>query len=681
MKTFKVQHQDIFDKLALKATPSVMFYKLDEDDHNVIDESLVGSKIMARKQPANYRNFKGGKKYDAEVVAVNEDGTLHLRYDDETVEDTSAPASLTDFGRDAGDKTDQLVAQAGQEPQSVVKSFTQMVERLMDTPEDETWREELIVGDLVDAAVDASMKCKAGHPLEARTNSHHSCDVCGKEYFELRDLGMKGTEYSCSVGCDYDMCDKCHSTMLGTSTEWYRGVVVGCGGTDVSIHFELLSNDKNTEMPWTSKNLKQRGTAGDYHYSKLKPNPEEEEDPILIALRGYLNSGLTEEQFNEKAAKWSCRPEGDATPDALDADLTLRLEREYQRSFRLGSNTSEVSYNFDDKDFTLDLLTMCETEVSSGATRKLMRKVSDQKEDPNDMLLAEYAQQVESGRLSESKEACTLVVNGLDTGEQISSIDEYKAALSRLKKRSDALLPDDGWAMADLRAWCTQNQFDAKGLVEGDDCLAAPLIDAIQTHLRDDEATGPLAEFDRCVEWSLSSSDEKSYFLEYPTADAANKARLFIQNQPAGLKSTSTVEYKFEANAVGQDSGFGSFNNVMCRYDAPDSTSKKSYEWLPPGHKLAALKIVASKSGKEGLYIQTDATKHQGNGDGEAAPPFYYIPIEVDSEGCSGTWVRHTASTTVASAEFLSALKMKSGTTWARISKHWKNMTLSHVGE
>ena len=41
------------------------------------------------------------KQYDAEVVAVNADGTLHLRYDDEDAEDMNAPASLTDFGRTA----------------------------------------------------------------------------------------------------------------------------------------------------------------------------------------------------------------------------------------------------------------------------------------------------------------------------------------------------------------------------------------------------------------------------------------------------------------------------------------------------------------------------------------------------------------------------------------------------
>jgi hypothetical protein len=123
------------EKLALKATaPTVVFYKLDEDDY-VIDASLVGTKIKAHKQALGFDHFSPSKQYDAEVVAVNEDGSLHLRYDDEVMEDMNAPASLTDFGRSAADKTDQFVATSGQSPDTAVASVTKMVERLMDEPQ------------------------------------------------------------------------------------------------------------------------------------------------------------------------------------------------------------------------------------------------------------------------------------------------------------------------------------------------------------------------------------------------------------------------------------------------------------------------------------------------------------------------------------------------------------------
>lgn len=361
------------DKLDVRTTPCVIAYKLDEED-SVIDESLIGTKIKACKQPLGFNNFKQSKQYDAEVVAINSDGTLHLRYDDEDMEDMNAPASLTDFGRGAADKTDQLTAGPGHAPEAFVASFTKFVERLMDIPEDETWREELIVGDQIDAAIDASLKCSKGHGLKEFNGTHHSCDVCHKNWRQLRDGGMPGTSWRCSASCDFDVCDTCYEKMVGTRLHWYRGVVVKCSGENVSVHYELLSNEQNVDIPWTSKKLNQRGKASSYQYEKLKPNPEEETDESVLALRGFKMSGLTKEQLEERQAKWSYRTDSNQV-DSIDEALTERLERSYQRCTRLGINDFKFSAN--DTEYQLDLLTMKETDLKSGATRKVIRTDPD----------------------------------------------------------------------------------------------------------------------------------------------------------------------------------------------------------------------------------------------------------------------------------------------------------------
>ena len=46
--------------------------------------------------------------------------------------------------------------------------------------------------------------------------------------------------------------------------------------------------------------------------------------------------------------------------------------------------------------------------------------------------------------VTEGQEACTLVVSGLTAGTtQQVSVEDYRDAISKLKKRSDALVPDD----------------------------------------------------------------------------------------------------------------------------------------------------------------------------------------------------------------------------------------------
>jgi hypothetical protein len=702
---------DMIAKLAVKTTPTMVFYKLDEDDEISIDESLVGSRIKARKQALAFTNFSPGTKYDAEVVAVNADGTIHLRYDDESIEDVNAPAGLTDFGRDASDKTDQLVALPEQDAETVTTMFTQMVEKLMDTPEDEVWREELIVGDIVDAGIEASIVCKyCSTPLIKRPQRHHTCDMCRKGSRALRAEGMTGTEFRCPDGCDYDVCKKCANSLRGTNVQWYRGVVVGCSADSVTVHFELLPNEKNATFLWNSKLLQERGSADEYHYASMKPNPEdEEEDERMLALRGYKNSGLAEEQFAEKHAKWRYRPalgnakaavepepepepepelEPEPEPaaeaveaggssedvDAIDAELGARFERAFQRGIRLGLDTNEVSYEISGKKFCLDIVTMIETDVESGATRRVVRKEAGKSnDDPTELLLEEYTQLVEAGSLSEGKEACTIVVSNLATGTKPSSLEEFKEAICKLKQRSDSLLPDDGWALPDINAWCLKNCFappDLKDLEE------TALIDKIQVYVGSATYDGPLAGFQHCVEWSPADDDDQatSYFIEYPTPADANQARRFIQDQPVGLSATQ-LEYQFVGNDE-DDIGFGGGQSVVIAFEAADSTSKKSHILMRRGQKILANKVVSSKSG---FFIEVDSDRIHGSRLGSGGPAGDGGTEFFQMECREGYWTRHTASSKLSSAEFLSALKMKSGATWSKISKHWKDMTLEHV--
>eukprot|EP01046_Picozoa_sp_COSAG06_P049548 COSAG06_NODE_7651_length_2428_cov_2.026621_1_plen_228_part_10 len=228
------------------------------------------------------------------------------------------------------------------------------------------------MGDQVDAAIDDSLNCPKGHALRGHNGMHHSCNACHKNSRHLREAGMRGTAWRCSK-CDYNVCQKCYEKMIGTNLQWYRGVVVRCSGEGVTVHYELLSNDKNAETSWTSNKLSQRGkgSGGDYHYRKLRPNPEDEEDETALALRGFKMSGLTEEQLQAKQAKWRYREAdegGDSGTDSLtiDVDLTERLERGYQRSMRLGMN--EFSYTIDGTEYQLDLLTMRETNLETRST-------------------------------------------------------------------------------------------------------------------------------------------------------------------------------------------------------------------------------------------------------------------------------------------------------------------------
>ena len=615
---------DMIEALAVKSTPTVVFYKLDEDEELVIDESLVGSKIKARKQPNAYANFSPGRRYDAEVVSVNADGTLHLRYDDETIEDMNAPQSLTDFGRDVSDKTDQLVAQSDQDAEMVTTAFHEMVERLMDTPEDEEWRETLIVGDEVDAAIEVPPACKrCSAALTKRLCRGQTCTVCKKRSQELRAEGMSGTEYQCSDGCGHYVCRKCEQNLRGTNVQWYRGIVIGCSDDNVSVHFELLPNDKNVTIPWNSPLLKERGSADRYYYSSLKPNPEdEEEDERLLALRGYKNTGVAEEHFLEKLPKWSYRPpkvsataeadgpepEAEAEPESepqaggtgndsdlelIDVDVATKIERAYQRGIRLGLDKNEVTYTVGSNEFMVDMVSMIETAVNSGETRRMVRKEACKTdEDPAELLLEEYAQLVEGGSLSEGKEACTLVVSSLDTGSKCSSLEEFRAAIRKLKQRSDSLLPDDGWGLPEIRAWCSKNVF-----VPEDGLDDTALVDAIQAYVSDSDAVGPLAGAVQVAEW-CREDHPTSYFIEYPTPAAANKARTFIKDQPAGV-SANQLEFHFVSNE--DESSFGGGQSVVALYEEPNAKSKRKHCLVRKGERILAKNVVSNKFG---LFIE-----------------------------------------------------------------------------
>ena len=661
------QDTEIKQKLAVRSTPCVIAYKLDEEEI-AIDDSLVGTKIKACKQPLGFKKFKESKQYDAEVVAVNSDGTLHLRYDDEDIEDLNAPVSLTDFGRTVADKTDQLTADSHQSPDAFVASFSKFVERLMDEPEDETWREELIVGDQVDAAIDASLRCARGHPLKAFNGAHHSCNVCHKNFRMLCQVGMRGTSWRCSAACDFDVCDKCYDKMIGTTMHWYRGVVIKCSGENITVHYELLSSELNAEVPWTSKKLNQRGKAPQYHYRKLKPNPEEETDESVLALRGFKMSGLTEEQLQERQAKWNYRQDQDEQVAAIDEVLAERLERSYQRCTRLG--LPEFKYTANGKEFQVDLSTMRETDLGSGSARKLVRTDSDKKDaDPTELLLEEYARLVEQGQLGEGQEACTLVVSDLAASESLGKpIEEYCKALSMMKKRTDALVPDDGWTASMLKSWCETNVFDVPADVDVSE--AGLLLDAIQAYLSSD-APGPLSGFDQCVEWKKPDASS-CYFIQYPTTAAANRARSFIQDQPS--VASKLQEFIFEKV---EDPNMPSFGAIYTQlYEAADTRSKAKFYMLgrgAGGSRIVASNIHPDKSGTDAVFIEANDITDQRAGGSTIATAYFLM------NGPTGSFKPHNATNKWASAEYLSAIKMKSGTTWALISKHWKNLTLSYT--
>jgi ribosomal protein L37AE/L43A len=530
------------------------------------------------------------------------------------------------------------------------------------------------VGDQVDAAIDDSLKCPKGHALRGHNGMHHSCNACHKNSRHLREAGMRGTAWRCSK-CDYNVCQKCYEKMIGTNLQWYRGVVVRCSGEGVTVHYELLSNDKNAEMSWTSNKLSQRGkgSGGDYHYRKLRPNPEDEEDETALALRGFKMSGLTEEQLQAKQAKWRYREAdegGDSGTDSLtiDVDLTERLERGYQRSMRLGMN--EFSYTIDGTEYQLDLLTMRETNLETRSTRKMARKDPDQTDDdPTELLLEEHIRlvELEEGGLTEGQEACTLVVSGLTAGTtQQVSVEDYRDAISKLKKRSDALVPDDGWTMGMLKTWCEQNLFTPPPSVP--DGAVGPLLDAIQTYLSSEDE-GPLAGFERCMEWKKPDA-AVTYFIQYPTTAAANRARLFIRDQPS---STSKLqEYVFETSDEHQLAMGASYT---MRYESPDTKSKTTVHMMGRGmgsNRIVAEALVPDKSGTEGVFIVASDLTDQRTG--EQVESAYFL-----LQSPNGSFKQHNAANKWATAEFLSALKMKSGATWGRISKHWKDMTLTYV--
>ena len=52
--------------------------------------------LRARKRPMGFSNFGGGY-YDATILNVNDDGTVHVAYDDETEE-------TIDFGEEKVEK-------------------------------------------------------------------------------------------------------------------------------------------------------------------------------------------------------------------------------------------------------------------------------------------------------------------------------------------------------------------------------------------------------------------------------------------------------------------------------------------------------------------------------------------------------------------------------------------------
>lgn len=57
----------------------------------------AGDTISAKKRPLGFQNFADHKFFPAKVVAVNEDGTLHVKYDDEHRPDPALPVDMAEM--------------------------------------------------------------------------------------------------------------------------------------------------------------------------------------------------------------------------------------------------------------------------------------------------------------------------------------------------------------------------------------------------------------------------------------------------------------------------------------------------------------------------------------------------------------------------------------------------------
>lgn len=64
----------------------------------------AGDKINAKKRPLGFQNFADHKFFPAEVVEVNEDGTLHVRYGDEHRPDRNLPPDMAKVADDTPDQ-------------------------------------------------------------------------------------------------------------------------------------------------------------------------------------------------------------------------------------------------------------------------------------------------------------------------------------------------------------------------------------------------------------------------------------------------------------------------------------------------------------------------------------------------------------------------------------------------
>jgi hypothetical protein len=133
------------------------------------------------------------------------------------------------------------------------------------------------------------------------------------------------------------------------------------------------------------------------------------------------------------------------------------------------------------------------------------------------------------------------------------------------------------------------------------------------------------------------------------------------------------MEYKFEAGE--DDAGLPMGVTYTMRHNTPDSKSEHKIHMMGRGletDRIVVSRLVKDDAGSDQLFLECTNVMDQRTG--EEVETCYFL-----MNGPTGSFKRFNSGGKWTSAEFLSALKMKSGSTWSKISKHWKDMELSYV--
>jgi thiol-disulfide isomerase/thioredoxin len=330
--------------LKIEALPTCVLFRkaVSEDSDSAL---VVGARVMAKKRPMGFANYQSSAKYPAEIVAVNEDGTLHLRYDDEEKEDKEAPESLIGG---SGNVLQHEVARVGYkghvasvaEVSAAVKSHIPVgVSK---------WRQELVFGSKVDVCHQGSWYPGVVVEIDGDEVTIHFEKVANcenKKYdWDSKDLKARGVASSYAVlrreGSDDDTSESVYGNL-----EFAIGTHVRLKESAKNLHHSLQSISKGSVATIekisgerSSKifmlNFPERhgckATADQIELAILNEAPED--------AWGHLCTGLTEKEYRKRLPKWRHREseqEDSALLDFPDTALAC-FEAQYQSFKRRG---------------------------------------------------------------------------------------------------------------------------------------------------------------------------------------------------------------------------------------------------------------------------------------------------------------------------------------------------------